>query len=220
MCLHLLLSPGCRGKETPTTRSIGLTCGLTWTTSPPTLLRCSAHRECEKHQILSAASFLSVSPRRHLDILRPRLEEKSARRGEIRSHGITWNPSVACVSCSTPEQEMEERKCNYERYRGLVQNDFASSECHQLQCLTSEEAEFNHRVLSHSAWPVCSLLWHVTLPSVGLFCTAVVLWTPCCPPQSPRSSVCTRSTWMSCTAACPNPTKTRRKSTFLFSFFF
>lgn len=28
---------------------------------------------------------------------------------------------------STPEQESEERKCNYERYRGLVQNDFASS---------------------------------------------------------------------------------------------
>lgn len=36
------------------------------------------------------------------------------------------------VSCSTPEQEMEERKCNYERYRGLVQNDFASSECCKL----------------------------------------------------------------------------------------
>lgn len=32
------------------------------------------------------------------------------------------------VGCSTPEQESEERKCNYERYRGLVQNDFASSE--------------------------------------------------------------------------------------------
>lgn len=32
------------------------------------------------------------------------------------------------LGCSTPEQESEERKCNYERYRGLVQNDFASSE--------------------------------------------------------------------------------------------
>lgn len=32
------------------------------------------------------------------------------------------------VTFSTPEQEMEERKCNYERYRGLVQNDFANSE--------------------------------------------------------------------------------------------
>lgn len=27
---------------------------------------------------------------------------------------------------------MEERKCNYERYRGLVQNDFANSEYHKL----------------------------------------------------------------------------------------
>lgn len=26
---------------------------------------------------------------------------------------------------------MEERKCNYERYRGLVQNDFANSEYSQ-----------------------------------------------------------------------------------------
>lgn len=34
---------------------------------------------------------------------------------------------------STPEQEMEERKCNYERYRGLVQNDFASIS--EEQCL-------------------------------------------------------------------------------------
>lgn len=28
----------------------------------------------------------------------------------------------------SPEQESDERKCNYERYRGLVQNDFAGSE--------------------------------------------------------------------------------------------
>ena len=35
---------------------------------------------------------------------------------------------VLRLGCSTPEQESEERKCNYERYRGLVQNDFASSE--------------------------------------------------------------------------------------------
>ena len=32
------------------------------------------------------------------------------------------------VSCSSPDQESDERKCNYERYRGLVQNDFANSE--------------------------------------------------------------------------------------------
>lgn len=30
---------------------------------------------------------------------------------------------------SSPEQESDERKCNYERYRGLVQNDFAGSKC-------------------------------------------------------------------------------------------
>lgn len=38
------------------------------------------------------------------------------------------NNLLLFVSCRTPEQEMEERKCNYERYRGLVQNDFANSE--------------------------------------------------------------------------------------------
>lgn len=38
------------------------------------------------------------------------------------------NPKQGFVICSTPEQDMEERKCNYERYRGLVQNDFANSE--------------------------------------------------------------------------------------------
>lgn len=38
---------------------------------------------------------------------------------------------------STTEQEMEERKCNYERYRGLVQNDFASSKSHTItRCLS------------------------------------------------------------------------------------
>lgn len=41
---------------------------------------------------------------------------------------LMW-PTIFFVSWSTPEQEMEERKCNYERYRGLVQNDFANSEC-------------------------------------------------------------------------------------------
>lgn len=43
------------------------------------------------------------------------------------------DPKQHFVICSTPEQDMEERKCNYERYRGLVQNDFANSEydsCH------------------------------------------------------------------------------------------
>lgn len=47
------------------------------------------------------------------------------------------NPKQHFVICSTPEQDMEERKCNYERYRGLVQNDFANSEydsCHRCIC--------------------------------------------------------------------------------------
>uniref|UniRef100_A0A8C9N1B0 Suppressor of white apricot N-terminal domain-containing protein n=1 Tax=Serinus canaria TaxID=9135 RepID=A0A8C9N1B0_SERCA len=35
--------------------------------------------------------------------------------------------------CSSPEQESDERKCNYERYRGLVQNDFAGIS--EEQCL-------------------------------------------------------------------------------------
>ncbi|KAJ3590533.1 hypothetical protein NHX12_008483 [Muraenolepis orangiensis] len=39
-------------------------------------------------------------------------------------------PLLATVS---PEQESEERKCNYERYRGLVQNDFANIS--EEQCL-------------------------------------------------------------------------------------
>ncbi|XP_009879363.1 PREDICTED: CLK4-associating serine/arginine rich protein, partial [Charadrius vociferus] len=34
---------------------------------------------------------------------------------------------------SSPEQESDERKCNYERYRGLVQNDFAGIS--EEQCL-------------------------------------------------------------------------------------
>lgn len=43
-----------------------------------------------------------------------------------------WKKKHYFVSYSSPEQEMEERKCNYERYRGLVQNDFASSEYHKF----------------------------------------------------------------------------------------
>lgn len=39
-----------------------------------------------------------------------------------------WQMPLLLISLSTPEQELEERKCNYERYRGLVQNDFANSE--------------------------------------------------------------------------------------------
>lgn len=38
-------------------------------------------------------------------------------------------PKLRWLPPSSPEQESDERKCNYERYRGLVQNDFAGSEC-------------------------------------------------------------------------------------------
>lgn len=51
------------------------------------------------------------------------------------------NPKEDFVSCRTPEQDMEERKCNYERYRGLVQNDFANSEYHR--CLSVRSAQLN-----------------------------------------------------------------------------
>ncbi|KAM6289236.1 LOW QUALITY PROTEIN: CLK4-associating serine/arginine rich protein [Aegotheles albertisi] len=37
------------------------------------------------------------------------------------------------LSPTPPEQELDERKCNYERYRGLVQNDFAGIS--EEQCL-------------------------------------------------------------------------------------
>lgn len=45
------------------------------------------------------------------------------------------NNLLLFVSYRTPEQEMEERKCNYERYRGLVQNDFANSEYQTSQLM-------------------------------------------------------------------------------------
>ncbi|XP_055003786.1 CLK4-associating serine/arginine rich protein isoform X2 [Boleophthalmus pectinirostris] len=55
-------------------------------------------------------------------------------RFDVRAHLDyipVYNPSE--VDDQTPEQEMEERKCNYERYRGLVQNDFANIS--EEQCL-------------------------------------------------------------------------------------
>lgn len=47
------------------------------------------------------------------------------------SEVVKQSSFLLLVIYSTPEQEMEERKCNYERYRGLVQNDFANSEYHK-----------------------------------------------------------------------------------------
>ncbi|KAF4091769.1 hypothetical protein AMELA_G00040630 [Ameiurus melas] len=55
-------------------------------------------------------------------------------RFDVRAHLDyipTYTPTL--MSTTTPEQESEERKCNYERYRGLVQNDFASIS--EEQCL-------------------------------------------------------------------------------------
>ncbi|XP_055752421.1 CLK4-associating serine/arginine rich protein-like isoform X2 [Salvelinus fontinalis] len=55
-------------------------------------------------------------------------------RFDVRAHLdfiLTYTPPL--LNTATPEQESEERKCNYERFRGLVQNDFASIS--EEQCL-------------------------------------------------------------------------------------
>uniref|UniRef100_A0A8C7H1R6 CLK4-associating serine/arginine rich protein n=1 Tax=Oncorhynchus kisutch TaxID=8019 RepID=A0A8C7H1R6_ONCKI len=55
-------------------------------------------------------------------------------RFDVRAHLdfiLTYTPPL--LNTATPEQESEERKCNYERYRGLVQNDFACIS--EEQCL-------------------------------------------------------------------------------------
>ncbi|TST73071.1 CLK4-associating serine/arginine rich protein [Bagarius yarrelli] len=55
-------------------------------------------------------------------------------RFDVRAHLDYIPPYTPTVmSTTTPEQESEERKCNYERYRGLVQNDFANIS--EEQCL-------------------------------------------------------------------------------------
>ncbi|KAA0714859.1 CLK4-associating serine/arginine rich protein [Triplophysa tibetana] len=55
-------------------------------------------------------------------------------RFDVRAH-LDYIPTYTppLLNTTTPEQESEERKCNYERYRGLVQNDFASIS--EEQCL-------------------------------------------------------------------------------------
>ncbi|XP_076846212.1 CLK4-associating serine/arginine rich protein isoform X2 [Brachyhypopomus gauderio] len=55
-------------------------------------------------------------------------------RFDVRAH-LDYIPmyTPTLLSTTTPEQESEERKCNYERYRGLVQNDFANIS--EEQCL-------------------------------------------------------------------------------------
>lgn len=53
-----------------------------------------------------------------------------------------WNKLVFFffyIMDSIQENEMEERRCNYERYRGLVQNDFANSEYHETFGLESKK---------------------------------------------------------------------------------
>ncbi|XP_065520492.1 CLK4-associating serine/arginine rich protein isoform X4 [Lathamus discolor] len=55
-------------------------------------------------------------------------------RFDVRAH-LDHIPSYspALLNPISPEQESDERKCNYERYRGLVQNDFAGIS--EEQCL-------------------------------------------------------------------------------------
>ncbi|XP_030622030.1 CLK4-associating serine/arginine rich protein isoform X2 [Chanos chanos] len=55
-------------------------------------------------------------------------------RFDVRAH-LDYIPTYTppLLNTVTPEQESEERKCNYERYRGLVQNDFANIS--EEQCL-------------------------------------------------------------------------------------
>ncbi|XP_052437878.1 CLK4-associating serine/arginine rich protein isoform X3 [Carassius gibelio] len=55
-------------------------------------------------------------------------------RFDVRAH-LDYIPTYTppLLNTTTPEQESEERKCNYERYRGLVQNDFANIS--EEQCL-------------------------------------------------------------------------------------
>ncbi|XP_042561738.1 CLK4-associating serine/arginine rich protein isoform X2 [Clupea harengus] len=55
-------------------------------------------------------------------------------RFDVRAH-LDYIPTYTppLLNTVTQEQESEERKCNYERYRGLVQNDFASIA--EEQCL-------------------------------------------------------------------------------------
>ncbi|XP_030826648.1 CLK4-associating serine/arginine rich protein [Camarhynchus parvulus] len=55
-------------------------------------------------------------------------------RFDVRAH-LDFIPmyTPSLLSPTSPEQESDERKCNYERYRGLVQNDFAGIS--EEQCL-------------------------------------------------------------------------------------
>ncbi|MGH0117862.1 UNVERIFIED_CONTAM: hypothetical protein FKN15_003893 [Acipenser sinensis] len=55
-------------------------------------------------------------------------------RFDVRAH-LDYIPKYTppLISTVSSEQESDERKCNYERYRGLVQNDFASIS--EEQCL-------------------------------------------------------------------------------------
>ncbi|KAH0631500.1 hypothetical protein JD844_005844 [Phrynosoma platyrhinos] len=55
-------------------------------------------------------------------------------RFDVRAH-LDYIPMYTppLLNPITPEQESDERKCNYERYRGLVQNDFAGIS--EEQCL-------------------------------------------------------------------------------------
>lgn len=130
------------------------------------------------------------------------------------------------VSCSSPEQEMEERKCNYERYRGLVQNDFASSKYLKLRSWFSLKKIFNSSgspiTVSNSIRPLLVLFTTVSLrlhaqrafPHLTGFISEsfCAFKLPDILPQSLRSSVYTRFIWMSSTVDCKNQMKMKRRS--------
>lgn len=77
--------------------------------------------------------MLSISTLLHGRMFQQKKESAQCAEIQVFSQVVNVkNILLFFVSYSTPEQEMEERKCNYERYRGLVQNDFANSGYHKL----------------------------------------------------------------------------------------
>lgn len=92
----------------------------------------------DQHMILRLPAPALISPRsRGSDHAKPSRKGLWFFRGlkSLGERGTSISPE-ACehqklhlLLSSSPEQESDERKCNYERYRGLVQNDFAGSKC-------------------------------------------------------------------------------------------
>ncbi|XP_074875484.1 CLK4-associating serine/arginine rich protein isoform X1 [Buteo buteo] len=96
----------------------------------------------DQHVILCLPAPALISPRsRGSDHAKPSRKGSWFFRGpkSLGERGTSISPE-ACehqklhlLLSSSPEQESDERKCNYERYRGLVQNDFAGIS--EEQCL-------------------------------------------------------------------------------------